>query len=111
MAPVDRRRIGRPSRAVTVTLPEDVLKSLRNVDVDVGRAIVRLAERGSSVRRVRRVRMAELATYGNHAVIMVNPASALKRLPGCRAGAGGKRAGPDLARAAELHPASGAGRA
>jgi hypothetical protein len=64
-----------------VTLPEDVLKALREVDVDLGRAIVRLTE-GDRRPRARRVRPAELASYGNHAVIVVNPAHALKRLPG-----------------------------
>jgi hypothetical protein len=73
-------KYGRPSRAVTVTLPEDVLSALRDVDLDLGRAIVRLAERGKP--HVRPVRPAELATYGNHAVIVVNPANALKRLSG-----------------------------
>jgi hypothetical protein len=74
-------KYGRPSRAVTVTLPEDVLSALRDVDLDLGRAIVRLAERGRKA-HVRPVRPAELATYGNHAVIVVNPANALKRLSG-----------------------------
>src|SRR5947209_12331588 len=73
-------KYGRPSRVVTVTLPEDVLAGLDKVDVDLGRAIVRLAERRKP--HARPVRPAELATYGNHAVIIVNPAKALKRLAG-----------------------------
>jgi hypothetical protein len=75
------KKYGRPSHAVTVTLPEDVLARLRAVDVDLGRAIVALVERHGAA-RPRTVRPAELATYGNHAVIIVDPAKALKRLPG-----------------------------
>ena len=74
-------KYGRPSRAVTVTLPEDVLARLSAVDADLGRAIVKVAERNGKP-HVRAVRPAELATYGNHAVIIVNPARALKRLAG-----------------------------
>ena len=66
---------------MTVTLPEDVLAGLSAVDSDLGRAIVRLAERHGKP-RARAVGPAELATYGNHAVIIVNPAKALKRLAG-----------------------------
>lgn len=74
-------KYGRPSRVVTVTLPEDVLDGLGAIDADVGRAIVKLTERrGTS--HTRRVPPAELATYGNHAVIIVNPARALKRMAG-----------------------------
>jgi hypothetical protein len=74
-------KYGRPSRAVTVTLPQDVLDGLGAVDADLGRAIVKLAERRGAV-RARAALPAELAAYGNHAVIIVNPAKALKRLPG-----------------------------
>lgn len=75
------RKYDRPSRAVTVTLPEDVLARLSESDADLGRAIVRLAERSTRV-RARRMRPAELASYGNHAVIIVNPITVLKRLAG-----------------------------
>ena len=74
-------KYGRPSRVVTVTLPEDVLNGLGAIDPDVGRAIVKLTERRGRP-HARPVRPAELATYGNHAVIIVNPAKALKRLAG-----------------------------
>jgi len=75
------RKYGRPSHAVTVTLPEDVLARLRALDADIGRAIVTLVERQGATRR-RNGRPAEVAAYGNRAVIIVNPARALKRLPG-----------------------------
>jgi len=75
------KKYGRPARAVTFTLPEDVLARLSGIDADIGRAIVRLVERQPRT-RARTGGRAEIASYGNHAVIIVNPASALKRLPG-----------------------------
>ena len=74
-------KYGRPSRAVTVTLPEDVLARLAAVDADLGRAIVTLVERQRPA-SVRAVPPAELASYGNHAVIIVTPVKALKRIAG-----------------------------
>jgi hypothetical protein len=74
------RKFGRPSRAVTVTLPEDVLTRLGGLDTDLGRAIVTLVERKAA--RVRTVEPAEIASYGNHAVIVVTPVNALKRIAG-----------------------------
>ncbi len=77
------RKYGRPSHAVTVTLPEDVLARLKSVDADLGRAIVTLVERQRPTRSAV-VRPAEIAAYGNQAVIIVSPGRALKRLPGVR---------------------------
>lgn len=64
-----------------MTLPEDVMARLRAVDVDLGRAIVRVTE-ASAPRRARPVKPAELASYGNQAVIVVMPVRTLKRLAG-----------------------------
>jgi hypothetical protein len=75
------RKYGRPARAITLTLPEDVLARLRAVDIDLGRAIVTIAER-STKSRVQTIGPAEIAHYGNHAVIVVTPVKALRRLPG-----------------------------
>jgi hypothetical protein len=75
------RKFGRAARAVTVTLPEDVLASLTSIDADLGRAIVTIAER-KRPRQSRRTVPAELSSYGRHAVIVVTPVRALKRLPG-----------------------------
>jgi hypothetical protein len=66
---------------VTLTLPEDVIARLLALDADLGRAIVTLAERGAG-RRAGLPRPAEIASYGNHAVIVVTPVKALKRLVG-----------------------------
>lgn len=74
------RKYGRPSRAVTLTLPEDVIGRLQTIDADLGRAVVSVAEKGK--RRYPRTKPAELATYGSHAVILVMPIKSLKRLPG-----------------------------
>jgi len=74
-------KYGRASRVVTLTLPEDVITRLRTVNSDLGRAVVGLAERHRRPRRSLRQR-AEISAYGNHAVIVVQPARALKRLPG-----------------------------
>ena len=77
------RKYGRQSRAVTLTLPEDVLARLSAMDADVGRAIVTLVERKGHTRpRHRTTRSAELSSYGKHAVIVVTPVKALKRLGG-----------------------------
>ena len=74
-------KYGRASRAVTVTLPVDVLNRLATVHRDVGRAIVTVAERHRPS-RVTAIRPAELARYGNHAVIVVTPLKTLKQLAG-----------------------------
>ena len=75
------QKYGRPSHAVTVSLPEDVLARLRSVDADLGRAIVALVERDTKPRAAISA-SAELTSYGNHAVIVVDQANVLKRLPG-----------------------------
>jgi hypothetical protein len=77
-------KYGRASRAVTLTLPEDVIAHLGTIDADLGRAIVALAERHGHTRRVHAPQRsaAELTAYGNHAVIVVHPAKPLRRLPG-----------------------------
>jgi hypothetical protein len=74
-------KYGRPARAITLTLPEDVLARLRAVDTDLGRAIVKVVERRAT-RRVPAVRPAEITRYGTHGVIVVTPVKPLKRLRG-----------------------------
>lgn len=75
------KKYGRPARAVTVTLPEDILKRLSAIHANVGSAIVHLAEQRVPA-RVPPIPAAEIARYGNHAVIIVTPSRALKRLRG-----------------------------
>ena len=75
------QKYGRPSHAVTVSLPEDVLARLRAVDADLGRAIVTLVEQNTAP-CARAYAPAEVTSYGNHGVIVVDQAKVLKRLPG-----------------------------
>ena len=75
------RKYGRPARAVTVTLPEDVLGKLGSIHPDVGIAIVKLIEQNSPG-RVQPIARAEIAAYGKHGVIVVTPVNALRRLKG-----------------------------
>ena len=74
------RKFAAPSRAVTLTLPEETLKGLAAVDSDVSHAIVRLLEtqRPSNARRP----AAELSTFGRRAVITIRPTPALERRTG-----------------------------
>ena len=73
------RKFTVPSRPVTVTLPEHVLDALASIDVDLGRAIVRLAQ---PVLAGRPHAPAELATFGRHSVIVVHPSRTLERRTG-----------------------------
>ena len=74
------QKFGRPARAVTLTLPEDILTALASVDEDVSRAVVRLCQ--PLVADVLPRPPAELSKYGNSAVIVVKPVSALEQIPG-----------------------------
>lgn len=73
------RKFAAPARPITITLPEPVLDSLRSLDPDIGRAIVRLAQPlvGS-----RPHPPAELATFGRRSVIVVHPSSTLEKRTG-----------------------------
>src|SRR6476469_6687368 len=73
------RKFTSPSRPVTVTLPEQVLDALASIDVDLGRAIVRLVQ---PVLADRPHPAAELATFGRHSVIVVHPSRTLERRTG-----------------------------
>ena len=73
------RKFTVPSRPVTVTLPEHVLRALTSIDVDLARAIVRLAQ---PVLSQRPHAPAELATFGRHSVIVVHPSRTLERRTG-----------------------------
>ncbi len=75
------RKYARPSRAVTVTLPEDVIAQLQSLDGDLGGGIVSLLEkqRGPDLPPAP---VAQISRYGSHAVIIVPILAALNRLPG-----------------------------
>jgi len=69
------RKFNRPARAVTLTLPEDTIATLKGIDRDISRAVVRAVEplAGDAPRA-----LAELATFGGRSVIVVPPVRALK---------------------------------
>jgi hypothetical protein len=62
-------KFGRPARAVTLTLPVDVLEALQAIDGDISRAVVRAVEPLVASP----TQAAGLATYGENAVIVVPP--------------------------------------
>jgi hypothetical protein len=74
------RKFGRPARAITLTLPVDIIAALTAVDDDVSRAVVRLVQplAADVVPRA----PAELSRYADQAVIVVKPVAALKRMAG-----------------------------
>ncbi len=73
------RKFTAPSRAVTLTLPENVLEALDAVDRDLSRAVVRVTQPELAKRTHP---AAELATFGRRAVIVVNPSRTLERRVG-----------------------------
>ena len=73
------RKFTAPSRAVTLTLPEHVLKALAALDPDLSRAIVRLAQ---PLLAGRPHAPAELASFGRHSVIVVIPSRSLEKRTG-----------------------------
>ena len=68
------RKFGGPSRAVTLTLPENVIRALSGLDRDLSRAVVRLTQPELAKRPHP---PAELATFGRRAVIVVSPTRTL----------------------------------
>src|SRR5262245_16654402 len=73
-------KFGRPSRAVTVTLPDDVVTAFRALDPDLSRAIVHLSEFAAAVRAAGPSVM--LSRYGRRAVSVVTPNRLVEKLPG-----------------------------
>ncbi len=73
------RKFMAPSRAVTLTLPENIIAALEAIDHDLSRAVVRLAqpEVGKGEHPA-----AELAYFGRRSVIVVNPTRTLQQRTG-----------------------------
>ena len=73
------RKFQTPSRAVTLTLPDDVLALLTGIDRDLSRAVVRVTQpemaRGPHP-------PAELVAFGRRGVIVVNPTRTLEEQTG-----------------------------
>lgn len=74
------RKFDRPSRAVTLTLPVDVIAALEATDKDLGHAVVRLTAPLTADLYIQTP--AELFKYGDSAVIVVKRTSALDLIPG-----------------------------
>lgn len=74
------RKFGRPSRAVTLTLPDDVIATLEAINKDLSQAVVRVALPLTA--EVFTYAPAELFKYGDSAVIVVKPMAALEQIPG-----------------------------
>ena len=73
------RKFARPSRAVTLTLPKEVIDALTAIDADLSRAVVRVTQPEMAKRPHP---PAELAAFGRRAVIVVNPSRTLERRTG-----------------------------
>lgn len=73
------RKFNRPTQAVTLTLPIETIATLRNIDADISRAVVRVIEPLTADGPPPN---AELATYGNRALIIVTPNAALRERTG-----------------------------
>jgi hypothetical protein len=70
------RKFAAPSRAVTLTLPEDVIAALGALDSDLSRAVAQLTQ---PLLATRPHAPAELAVFGKRAVIVVHPSRRLER--------------------------------
>jgi hypothetical protein len=75
-------KFGRSARAITVTLPEDVITTLMSMNLDVGRAIVQLCEAHASQISGALPPPVEVSSYGAGALILIAPVGTLKRVPG-----------------------------
>jgi hypothetical protein len=68
------RKFSRPAKALTLTLPEDIIATLKTIDTDISRAIVRTVE---PLAPPAPVPAAELTPFGNRSVIVVKPSREL----------------------------------
>ena len=73
------RKFDRPSRAVTLTLPEDVIATLQAIDTDLSRAVVRAMR---PLGPPETSPLAEVASYGNRSVIVVPRSRTLRERTG-----------------------------
>jgi hypothetical protein len=73
------RKFGRPSRAVTLTLPDDVIAALQGIDTDLSRAIVRATQ---PLVPTAPSPPAELFSYGDRSVIIVPRSKVLRERTG-----------------------------
>ena len=77
-------KYGRPAQLVAITLPEDTLDELRQIDADIGRAIVILVNAVAGSHEVATSR--PIVTYekvGRRRSLIVVDRDAVKGVPGC----------------------------
>jgi len=72
------KKYGRPARAVTVTLPEDILATLNAADTDLGRAIVKFVERRGICAR-KNLKLLDLAFRHNEVRVSIAVANLQER--------------------------------
>ena len=68
------RKFNGPAKALTLTLPEDTIAQLRQVDPDISKAVVKVVQQVTPAAPPPR---AEVLKFGEHAVIVVVPSQAL----------------------------------
>jgi hypothetical protein len=73
------RKFRGPSRPITLTLPEDTIAALQAIDRDISRAVVRAIQ---PLAQGPQPSPAEVATYGDHAVIIVSDSRDLRERTG-----------------------------
>lgn len=73
------RKFNRPSRAVTLTLPDDTVATLQRIDEDLSRAIVRAVQ---PLMDDLPHPAAQLTTFGGRSVILVSPSRTLRERTG-----------------------------
>ena len=70
-----------PSRPVTLTLPETILKTLRHFDPDRARAIVKATEAAASGGKPRSPGVEVVEMMAGKGLLVVGPCEALRRIP------------------------------
>jgi hypothetical protein len=78
-------KFGRPSRLVALTLPEDVLETLRSRNEDVARAIVGLVSSAdpTASRASARARVVDVVRMSRREGLIIVDPSVIPALPGC----------------------------
>jgi hypothetical protein len=76
-------KYGRPSRAVAITLPEDIIDALRDIHHDLGRAIVMLVSAFAPAAPHDERPLVDYEPFGRRRSLIVVDREAVKELPGC----------------------------
>jgi hypothetical protein len=76
-------KYGRPSRVVAVTLPEDTIQHLLQIDSDIGRAIVTIVSDLAAKDALPRRPIVDFEKVSRRRSLIVVSREALKGVPGC----------------------------